>query len=179
MDIEFRPALHSDIVELQKLVNRSYRGESSKKGWTTEADLLGGQRVDYEGLAALMEAPQSLILCALSKPQNAEQKQILGCVHLKKDENSCYLGMLTVDPELQGSGIGKKLLHESESTARSWDCRKMFMTVIHMRHELIDWYKRHGYVITGETKPFPYGDPRFGLPKRSDLSFVVLEKNLY
>jgi hypothetical protein len=52
------------------------------------------------------------------------------------------------------------------------------MTVIQVRDTLIAWYERRGYSLTGETKPFPYGDDRFGRPLRNDLHFVVLEKTL-
>jgi hypothetical protein len=52
------------------------------------------------------------------------------------------------------------------------------MTVIAQRQELIAWYQRRGYSLTGEARPFPTEDPRFGLPKRDDLGFVVLEKRL-
>ena len=52
------------------------------------------------------------------------------------------------------------------------------MTVIAQRAELIAWYERRGYARTGEARPFPYGDPRFGEPRRDDLSFLVLEKPL-
>ena len=54
----------------------------------------------------------------------------------------------------------------------------MRMTVIDIRDELIAFYERRGYRRTGIKKPFPYGDARFGLPKRDDLRFEVLEKPL-
>jgi len=52
------------------------------------------------------------------------------------------------------------------------------MTVIRQRPELIAWYERRGYRLTGERRSFPYGDERFGQPNRDDLEFVVLEKTL-
>ena len=158
-----------DVPELNALVNAAYRGESSKKGWTTEADLLDGIRTDEKALSEVFSDPMSLILkCTLGQ-------KIVGCVHLKKEGKRLYLGMLTVDPEMQGKGVGKILLNATEDEARKRDCSSIFMTVISVRKELIAWYLRHGYVDSGITKPFPYGDPRFGIPKMP-LEFVVLEK---
>ncbi|MBK5285645.1 MAG: GNAT family N-acetyltransferase [Bacteroidia bacterium] len=161
-----------DVSVLNALVNSAYRGESSKQGWTTEADLLDGIRVDDEWLKEQIEKPGSLILKYLD-----EQNKITGCVHLEKKGSRLYLGMLTVSPIEQGRGIGKKLMKAAEEHARNLNCLSIYMTVITERTELIAWYERHGYSNTGETKPFPEGDPRFGLPKKH-LEFVVLEKRI-
>ena len=165
-------ATTADIPELVRLINSAYRGESSKKGWTTEADLLDGQRTDEEGLSTLMTKPGSVLL----KYVNAEDK-ICACVNLQQQSQKLYLGMLTVSPTLQGSGIGKKLLAASQNYARQNKFETIRMTVISIRQELIEWYERHGYHRTGETQPFPTGDPRFGIPKQF-LEFVVLEKEI-
>lgn len=174
MHIEFTQADESHVENLVKLVNSAYRGDSSKKGWTTEADILGGQRVDAEGLLALINKENSIILIA----EDDDSGELLGCVHLENTAGKCYLGMLTVDPQLQKKGIGKMLLIESEALAQFWDCDKIFMTVISVRKELIAWYEKHGFRLTGEKKPFPYGDERFGIPKVEGLEFVVLEKKI-
>jgi ribosomal protein S18 acetylase RimI-like enzyme len=87
--------------------------------------------------------------------------------------------MFSVTPGLQGGGVGKQVLAEAERIAREeWACPAMRMTVIDIRDELIAFYERRGYARTGVKKPFPYGDARFGLPKRDDLRFEVLEKAL-
>jgi len=160
-----------DVLELDKLVNSAYRGDSSRQGWTTEADLLDGTRTDAEGIAELIETPGTLLL------KYVEAAKILGCVELKNENGKLYLGMLTVQPNLQGKGIGKKLLFEAEAEARNQNCSSIFMTVISARKELIEWYVRHGYTMTGERKPFSFTDPRFGQPKMK-LEFVVLEKKV-
>jgi ribosomal protein S18 acetylase RimI-like enzyme len=162
----------ADIPELNVLVNSAYRGESSKKGWTTEADLLGGIRTDDESLANLLSKERSAMLLY----KNDEGK-IVGCVNLQQHEDKVYLGMLTVNPELQGGGVGKILLKASDDYTKEIGCKKIYMTVISIRQELIDWYKRHGYKETGERKPFPKDDPKFGLPK-VPLEFIVLEKEV-
>lgn len=174
MHIEFTQADDSHIEDLVDLVNSAYRGDSSKEGWTTEADLLDGQRVDADGLRALINKEDSVILIA----EDDDNGDLLGCVHLEKQASKCYLGMLTVDPTLQSQGIGKMLLGESEALAQFWDCTNIFMTVISVRTELIAWYEKHGYRKTGEKKPFPYGDERFGIPKVQGLEFIILEKKI-
>ncbi len=165
------PAKTADIPELVHLVNSAYRGESSKKGWTTEADLLGGIRTDAAGLSNMLSDAHSIILTCRDLDQT-----LIGCVYLQKKETGLYLGMLTVAPHLQARGTGKLLLAAAESQALEWGCSTINMTVISVRTELIAWYQRHGYNKTGETKPFP-ADPAFGLPKQP-LEFVVMEKKL-
>lgn len=160
-----------DVSALNILVNSAYRGESSKKGWTTEADLLGGIRIDEAGLTNIINQKNTQIL------KYEEKNQIIGCVLLEQKTDSLYLGMLTVAPELQAGGIGKKLLTTAEETAKNLSLSKISMTVISTRTELIAWYERHGYKKTGETKPFPMNDPNFGLP-RQFLEFVVMEKEI-
>lgn len=161
----------ADAGELARLVNSAYRGDSSKKGWTTEADLLGGQRTNEAGIREMIAEPDSVIL-----KYTSEEGLLQGCVYLKKKTDKLYLGMLTVSPELQTKGIGKQLLAAAESMAKNHSCNTIEMTVISVRKELIAWYVRHGYAATGETAPFPT-DPKFGLPKQS-LEFIVLEKQL-
>jgi GNAT superfamily N-acetyltransferase len=172
--ISFRVANVADADRLVALVNSGYRGESSKKGWTTEADILGGQRTDPDKIREMIAAKDSRIELAF-----AEDGALLGCVHLKKeDDGSCYLGMLTVDPRKQAGGIGKAIMEHSEKVARAWGCPRMRMTVISVREELIAYYERRGYARTGATEPFPENDPRFGLPKVRGLMFAELAKPL-
>ena len=166
-----KPALESDIPALNMLVNSAYRGEGSKQGWTTEADLLDGIRTDEESLKELVHREDSIIL------KYEEENSILGCVYLKQEEAKMYLGMLTVSPQLQNKGIGKILLTASEDEARKRNCTAVFMSVISVRKELIDWYKKRGYYDTGHTKPFPENNPRFGIP-RQPLEFIILEKKI-
>jgi len=165
-------ATKADIPELVILINSAYRGESSKKGWTTEADLLDGQRTDDDSLRMLLTKPGSILLKYVN-----EANKISACVNLQQQGKKIYLGMLTVAPSLQGSGIGKQLLSASEQYSRENKFEAIRMTVISIRLELIAWYERHGYNRTGETQPFPTDDPKFGIPKQF-LEFVVLEKNM-
>jgi ribosomal protein S18 acetylase RimI-like enzyme len=167
--IEFKTAGFEDLPVLELLINSAYRGESSKAGWTTEADLLEGIRTDQEGLRELVERPGSVILTAI------QNQRIIGCVNLQKMGNRLYLGMLTVSPQIQARGIGKELLKASEAYAINHGCQSVIMTVISVRTELIEWYERRGYHFTGERQPFPSGNPRFGIPLQ-DLEFVVMEK---
>lgn len=162
---------YAEVDTLVALINSAYRGESSRQGWTTEADLLDGIRTEPVALKATIDNPNALIkLCY------TETNRMAGCVYLRLDTNEIYLGMLTVAPDMQAKGIGKTLLNWSEDYARENGCSKIVMTVIEKRIELIAWYVRHGYKPTGEIKPFP-NDPAFGIPKEP-LQFIVLEKIL-
>ena len=172
-ELTFRPATLTDIPALIALVTSAYRGDTSKQGWTTEADLLDGQRIDAEALRHDIERTDSRILLAL------ENGEVLACAHVAIEDGTGYFGMFAVSPDQQGSGVGKRMMAEAERLAREdWGLPGMRMTVIDIRDELIAFYERRGYVRTGIKKPFPYGDARFGEPKRDDLRFEVLEKPL-
>lgn len=160
-----------DAQELNTLVNSAYRGEGAKQGWTTEADLLDGTRIDEAALLDLIAKPDTTIL------KYVEDRRIIGCVELRQEKEKLYLGMLSVSPTIQNKGVGKKLLKAAEEHAHSKSISSIFMTVISGRIELIDWYVRHGYQLTGERKPFIVPDERWGIPKQK-LEFVVLEKKL-
>ncbi len=173
MDIKFCIATMQNCDALTALVNSAYRGESSKKGWTTEADLLGGQRTDPATLSAEIKQPNKKILCAYVADR------LVGCVSLEmRRDQTCYFGMLTVDPEMQANGLGRRILDQAENVARGSGATKMTMCVINQRNELISWYERRGYKRTGLTGAFPYNNAKFGLPKRNDLYFSYFEKNL-
>jgi ribosomal protein S18 acetylase RimI-like enzyme len=160
-----------DISQLVTLINSAYRGEHSKKGWTTEADLLGGVRTDPDNLVKIMNMHNAVILKFCN-----DDNVLQGCVYLEKKENKMYLGMLTVSPLEQAKGIGKKLLFAAEKYAADHNSCAIEMTVISVRHELISWYEKHGYYKTGETKPFP-SDVKFGIPKQP-LEFIVMQKEV-
>lgn len=171
----FRLATSADVADVVRLVESAYRGALSRVGWTTEADLLDGQRTDTDAIADVVASASARILLA-----TGEDGEVLACCQLdRRDDGVAYFGTFAVQPGLQGAGIGRAVLAEAERQARDeWRSHLMEMTVIAQREELIDWYERRGYSRTGETRPFPYGQPRFGLPRRDDLHFVVLTKKL-
>lgn len=171
-----RPATIEDVDALVALVNSAYRGDSGRKGWTTEADLIGGQRTDRASLLEEMSKPGAVILVA---ERASGETGLLACVYLEKDGEQCYLGMLTVQVDLQREGLGRRLIAEAEKYAReAIGSKAMHLSVIHTRTELIEWYRRRGYALTGETKPFPYGQERFGVPYVEGLYFVFMKKPL-
>ncbi|MDQ6889953.1 MAG: GNAT family N-acetyltransferase [Bacteroidota bacterium] len=159
-----------DIKELNLLINSAYRGESAKKGWTHEADILSGIRINEQELQSLISKKNTSLL------KYSENGNITACVLLEQQEDALYLGMLTVSPVLQGKGVGKTLLNYAEEYARNMKCSKIKMTVISVRKELIEWYIRRGYADTGQRIPFP-GEGRFGIPN-GPLEFIVLIKNI-
>jgi ribosomal protein S18 acetylase RimI-like enzyme len=172
--LRFRYAQTDDVPALLALVHSAYRGEASRAGWTTEADLLDGQRTDPRELNELVRAANARIVLAFD-----ESDALVGSVLVQGGESAVNVGMLAVNPKLQARGIGRALLAEAEAVAaREQLGSRLQITVIVRRAELIDWYGRRGYQPTGEERAFPYGDQRFGLPRLPDLSFVVLEKRL-
>jgi GNAT superfamily N-acetyltransferase len=173
--VTFRGATVADVEPVVALVESAYRGESSRAGWTTEADLLDGRRTDPDGVRAIITASASMMLLGVG-----DDGQVLACCQLeRRDHDVCYFGMFAVSPVLQGGGIGHQMLAEAERiAAEEWNAHEMQMTVITQRRDLISWYARRGYAATGDTQPFPHGDERFGLPRRDDLAFEVLAKPL-
>jgi len=170
----FRPAAPDDVPALHRLIESAYRGDSAKAGWTHEADLLGGQRTDEAELRDILaDASRVLLLAEIDGV-------LTGCVQVaKQGEGLAYLGLLTVDPRRQAGGLGRWLIAAAEAEAIDrFGATRMEMTVIRQRVELIAWYERRGYRLTGETRPFPLDDERFGLPQTRELEFVVLEKAL-
>jgi ribosomal protein S18 acetylase RimI-like enzyme len=172
--LAFRFADERDVAALVGLIDSAYRGEASQEGWTSEAHLLDGQRTDAEAVRAAVRGPGSAVLVAEAGGQLA------GCCQLeRRPAAEVYFGMFSVQPGRQGQGWGAEILAEAERLARDdWGARTMVLTVLAQRGELIAWYERRGYRRTGESRPFPYDNARFGIPKRPDLSFVVLSKSL-
>lgn len=171
--LRFRTASLADTNAIVALVESAYRGDASRRGWTTEADFLGGRRTGADDVIACLQRARSRIVLA------ERDSTLLACAHVADEDGAGYFGMFSVRPELQGAGIGKQVLAECERIARDeWNLPAMRMTVIDIRAELIAFYERRGYRRTGILKPFPYGDARFGQPLRDDLRFEVLEKEL-
>lgn len=166
------PATLPDIPSLLTVVNSAFRGDAARQGWTHESDLIHGeQRTDEATLQDLLQNPAVTLLKCTD-----EAGRLLGCVCLQVKPRGLYLGMLTVAPALQGAGIGKKLLAAADDHARQCGCAKIYMTVFSVRHELVAWYLRHGYRLTGEVEPYGV-DPKFGVPTQP-LEFVILEKEV-
>lgn len=166
-------ATPNDIPELNKLINSAYRGTPSKQGWTTEAEILGGIRIDEETLNEYFNREEVSILKCTNK-----DGEILGTVYLELNTPKLYLGMFAVSPVSQGKGLGKTLLEAAEIFASTNQCDRIAITVISIRKELIQWYKRQGYVETGESIAFEEIEKPFGDPKIAGIRLISMEKLL-
>lgn len=185
--LQFRTATPDDTGLLLPLIRSAYRGDASRAGWTTEADLVADERINATGLLGKITAPDSAVLVVTD-----EQGVLISCCevlfrradpsdekHPGRDEDIAYFGLFAVDPQRQGGGVGRKVLEYAEEYARSqWQARRMEMTVIAQRAEIIAWYARRGYAVSGEHRPFPYAELVNGKALRDDLYFEVLVKDL-
>ena len=170
-----RRASTDDVAAIVALAHSAYRGESSRAGWTTEADLLDGGRTDAPMVRDLIAAEGSVILVA---DDPAEPGSLLACCHLERRPGSAYLGLFAVRPGMQGRGVGTALLSAAEALARDWGVDRLELTVLNHRPELLAWYERVGFAMTGHDTPFPYGDERFGIPRRPDLVLQGMAKRI-
>jgi ribosomal protein S18 acetylase RimI-like enzyme len=164
----------ADVPALVQLINGAYRGDSSRRGWTTETDLVGGPRIDAAAVEGIIAAADNALLVLRA------QSGLFACAHVSKlADGVAHLGLLTVRPALQGSGIGRQMLAAAERYAvKHYGARSMELTVIGAREELLAWYERRGYLPTGATRPFPAAEARIGVAKRDGLALVVLRRQL-
>lgn len=164
--ITIAAATPADAPSLKALLESAYRGDSARRGWNHEADILDDERTAPGEVEALLADPAVTILTA------RDGAAIIGCVAVtRKSAALAYLGMLSVAPDLQSAGLGRRLLDAAEDDAREVGIATMEMTVIDSRESLMAWYERRGYMRTGETRPFPVlRDP--------PVTFAVLEKPL-
>ena len=170
-------ATDADVGAVVTLINLAFRGrgDGTGAGWSNEEEYIDGTRITEDLLREDMAAKPHARLLLWRRADGA----LLGCVWLEPEhEGVWYLGMLAIPPRNQKAGLGRKMLEAAEDWAKQQGATEIKMSVVHLRTALIEWYKRRGYGLTAETKAFPYGDDRFGIPRRDDLYFVVLRKRL-
>lgn len=169
-----RVAESRDVDAIVAVVAAAYRGTGDAAGWTSEGELLGGQRADADMVRQVVADSSSLVLV------DVMDDAVRGCIQLEPlGDDAARFGLFAVDPAIQSGGVGGRLLTAVETVAGDdWGRAWMQLEVLRQRSELIAWYRRRGYRPTGETMPFPYSDERFGLPRRDDLEFVVLRRPL-
>lgn len=167
MALSIRPAAPADLLALHPVIERAYRGETARQGWTHEADLIEGPRTNLATLTAIVEDPAQVLLSAW------EGETALGCVNVAdRGHGTAYLGLLCIEPLRQAGGLGRQLIAAAEAYARdAFGCTRIEMTVIEERRKLIDYYLRRGYAETGERRDFP-------IPLDPPLFMTVLAKKL-
>lgn len=165
--VTYRIAGPADAPAVRALIESGYRGDSARKGWSNEADLLDGDRTTPEEVAAMIAAPEKRVLLA------ERDGALVGTVTITDlGQGLAYMGLLCIDPDLQAGGLGRALVAEVEKLAASaFGATRMELIVVDARAELIAWYERRGYVRTGELRPFP-------LPLDVSFQMVVLERPL-
>jgi ribosomal protein S18 acetylase RimI-like enzyme len=170
------PAVEADYAAIIDLANLAFRGTGPSASWNTEADFIAGPRLNESLLRTDLAAkPEAHLMTYRDDPNGP----LLGTVLLDPKQNGVwYLGLLTVRPDLQNRQLGRALLAAAEDYAKQRGAHRIQMTVVNVRTTLIAWYERRGYTVTDETRPFPYGDDRFGKPLRNDLHFAVLQKDI-
>lgn len=186
-----RQAKADDIEALETLLNRCYR---QTEGWTNEADLIGGIRITPNELTNTIASPNHYLFVypkTTTGERDAEETgELLGCiaVDIKTDtdaKQSAYIGMFAVHPELQGQGVGHVILQAAETFATrhlqasvqddQTKSARLTMSILSHRPELLGYYQRRGYELSGHKIPFP-NDGNNGEPKRQDLELLELEK---
>lgn len=172
--VEFSLATDADLPAVRALIESAYRGDESRAGWTTEADLVEGPRTTLDELRQILATQGNVFLLARD-----DDRRLAACAHLQRRGDAAYFGMFAVDPHRQAGGIGNAMLIEAERIARDdWHSARMTMQVIEVREELIRWYERRGYRRTGDALPFPYDVQAGRGPRMKELRFLVLEKGL-
>lgn len=172
--IHFYKADLVDAEAIVKLINSAYRGETSRKGWTTEADILDGLRTTTAEISALINRSDAFILIGVLEDEIVaticcEREHIAG-------KHTAHFGMIAVKPALQNKGYGKDIIYAAESmTRREWRVAGFHMAVISLRNELIAFYERLGYERTGEFQDFPH-NPNVWQPKVEGLNLQYLAK---
>ena len=182
-----RQAKSDDVDALKQLLDRCYRQD---EGWTNEADLVGGIRITDSELTSVIADPKHYVFLypqtETGNREGQETGELLGCIAVDMQENTdksrAYIGMFAVHPELQGHGVGHEILQAAETFAtRHLQSRDqpscLTMSILSHRPELLAYYERRGYKLTGVTMPFPE-DGNNGEPKRQDLQLLELEKTV-
>jgi len=168
LEFTLEVAKAEQVEGICNLVNVAYRGKS---GWTKETNLVGGDRTNTYEIQGYLSSPNAHLLVA------SVDGKIVACVCIEKDDDRACIGLLAVHPKLQGDGVGKEILHQAERYAsKNLNAKKYIMVVVSQRTELIAYYKRRGYIRTGEIQKYPT-NLNVGIPLKNGLTIEYLEKS--
>lgn len=185
--LAFRYARKADASAIVALIERAYRGPEAAGKWTSEAELLKGPRTNRDEIIALIDREDSRFIlaegdgglqgCCLVQGVNRDPAPSHSSAQAPRTINAAYFGMFAINPDAHGGGLGKIVITEAERRVQDlWDANQMVMTVINLRAELIGWYERRGYRLTGTTLPFPFSETSGELHRNFHL--VEMRKDL-
>lgn len=159
MPVQYRIATAADAPVIVALIEAAYRGPGRAGQWDSESHLLKGPRTNPAEVGALIARADSRFVLA------EQEGRIIGCALIQQTDaaaadgspDGVYFGMFAVDPAIRAAGLGKQVLAEAEGRAKAtFGATHMVMTVINVREQLIAWYQRRGYRLTGKRVPFPF-----------------------
>jgi GNAT superfamily N-acetyltransferase len=154
-DARIRLAQSADVDALSALINIAFR---------VELPFIEGDRINPDGVRAYMKKGKFLLA--------EDSSGLVGCVYVEVRGDRGYLGLLGVEPQSQGTGLGRKLMDAAEEFFRTANCVAIDLRIVSARAPLPAFYRRFGYVETG-TAPLPPD-----APVKVPCHFILMSKML-
>jgi GNAT superfamily N-acetyltransferase len=173
MPFERRLATPADAQDIAGLVNRAYRPPSHCAGWTHESHLIRGERTTTSQVRELLQAPCAVLLLC-------HESTVVACVLVKRlpVAGCASIGMLATEPTLQNQGLGKQMLTDAEAYASlNFQADSFQISLLSKRPELLAFYQRRGYQLTGEVSDYPTRGG-VGTPKVGGVEVLTLTKSV-
>ncbi len=153
--VPIRRAVGADIPALTRLINAAF---------LVEQFVFEGDRINAEETKAFMNSGSFLVA--------EDSAGLAACVYVQVRQDRGYLGLLAVNPRLQGTGLGRKLVAAAEDYFRAKRCRAIELRVISQRTPLPPFYRHLGYAEIGIAPFSPSLDPK--VPGH----YIIMSKSL-
>jgi N-acetylglutamate synthase-like GNAT family acetyltransferase len=154
--VSVRRATSSDLPAIAALVNRAYKVESF---------FVDGDRTTAAELAQLMHGGTFLVL-----EHNAGG--LAAAIYVEAHQDAAYIGLLSVSPDMQGRGLGKRLVRIAEALGEAMGCQSAGLKIVNLREDLGRWYRSLGYAEVGAS---PYDPSR---PVKQPCHFIEMRRSL-